>query len=90
MSNKSDQETTISHTQTVAEVEIPAGTVLVVKVWKEFPMESGMYVLQKQVYDIYVNNELVQPNHDADGAIRVLSHYMHGLAHGLSQKRKRK
>lgn len=34
---------------------------------------------ETQKYNIYLNDKIVQPNHDAEGIIRYLSHCLHNI-----------
>lgn len=54
----------MSKRETIAEAETTFGHVSVVK--------------HDDLYDVCVDRVIKQPNHDADGAIRALCHYLHG------------
>jgi hypothetical protein len=67
------QGSCMSNKNVIAEVEGPAGAVLVERI------DSGFSIS----YNVYVNDELKQPRHDAEGVIRYLAHCLNGTQRPL-------
>lgn len=52
---------------------------------------EGELVVEKKdngLYDIIVGGKIVQPNHDAEGVMRALAHYLHSTNYKLHHKNK--
>lgn len=40
---------------------------------------------ENQMYDITIGGKVVQPNHDAEGVMRALAHYLHSSEYKFSK-----
>lgn len=40
---------------------------------------------ENQMYDITIGGKVVQPNHDAEGVMRALAHYLHSSEYQYSK-----
>jgi hypothetical protein len=59
------------------------------KIISEFELSGKLYQIQKQdsgTYDVFVDGENKQPNHDAEGIIRYLSHVAQNFDYLLQKK----